>query len=73
MPLMIFFNQSQNVVNVDFYLFYQLHFKHNIIVHIFAVAFVSVAKLVVKIDIHAVIILNVPLGQPFIPGKLIKS
>ena len=70
---MVFFNQLQYVVNGDFYLFYQFHFKHNIVIHILSVTLTSSPKFVVEIDIHTVIVLKIPFCKDFKPIKIIKS
>ena len=54
---MIFFNQHQDVVDIDFHLLNQLDFKFNIIRYIFFFSIFFSAVLVVKVKVDTLIIL----------------
>ena len=59
---MVLFNMPQNIINIDLNLIDEFHFKHKVIVDIFLFAATCFAKLVIKVNVFAVIILNIPLG-----------
>ena len=69
---MVLHDQHQNVVNVDLHLPDELDLEGNIIVDILFVSVRFWAVRLIEIEIHALIILKIPLREKFMPGKLVK-
>ena len=69
---MVLHDQHQNVVNVDLHLPDEFNFERNIIVDVFFVPIRFRAIRLIKIEIHALVILKIPLRKKFVPGKLVK-
>ena len=65
-------DQHQNVVDVDLHLPDELDLEGNIIVDILFVPIRFREIRLIKIEMHALIILKIPLREKFVPGKLIK-
>ena len=65
-------DQHQNVVDVDLHLPDELDLEGNIIVDVFFVPIRFRAIRLIKIEIHTLVILKIPLREKFVPGKLIK-
>ena len=69
---MVLHDKHQNVVNVDLHLPDEFNFERNIIVDVFFVPIRFRAIRLIKIEIHALVILKIPLRKKFVPGKLVK-
>ena len=69
---MVLHDQHQNVVDVDLHLPDELDLEGNIIVDILFVPVCFRAIRLIKIEIHALVILKIPLRKKFVPGKLVK-
>ena len=69
---MVLHDKHQNVVNVDLHLPDELDLEGNIIVDILFVSVRFWAVRLIEIEIHALIILKIPLRKKFVPGKLVK-
>ena len=69
---MVLHDQHQNVVNVDLHLPDELDLEGNIIVDILFVSVRFWAVRLIEIEIHALIILKIPLREKLMPGKLVK-
>ncbi len=69
---MVLHDQHQNVVNVDLHLPDEFNFERNIIVDVFFVPICFRAIRLIKIEIHALVILKIPLHEKLMPGKLVK-
>ena len=69
---MVLHDKHQNVVNVDLHLPDEFNFERNIIVDVFFVPIRFRAIRLIKIEIHALVILKIPLRQDFIACKLVK-
>ena len=69
---MVLHDQHQNVVNVDLHLPDELDLEGNIIVDVFFVPIRFRAIRLIKIEIHTLVILKIPLRQDFIACKLVK-
>ena len=69
---MVLHDQHQNVVNVDLHLPDELDLEGNIIVDVFFVSIRFRAIRLIKIEIHALVILKIPLRKKLVPGKLVK-
>jgi hypothetical protein len=69
---MVLHDEHQNVVNVDLHLPDEFNFERNIIVDVFFVPIRFRAIRLIKIEIHALVILKIPLREKFVPGKLVK-
>ena len=65
-------NQHQDIINVDLHLPDELDLEGNIIVDVFFVPIRFRAIRLIKIEIHALVILKIPLREKFVPGKLVK-
>ena len=65
-------DQHQNVVDVDLHLPDEFNFERNIIVDILFVSVRFWAVRLIKIEIHTLVILKIPLREKFVPGKLVK-
>ena len=74
MGIMVFFNQHQDIVDIDLYLLYQLNFKDNIVCDVLFVAFgPTVLPFIPKVLIPAQVVLEVPFGKDLIARKFIKG
>ena len=71
--VVIFFNQHQYVVDIDFHLLNQLDFKFDIVRNIFLFCIALFAVLVVEVKIDALIILQIPCGNTVHFLKLVKG
>ena len=69
---MLLHDKHQNVVDVDLHLPDEFNFEGNIIVDILFVPIRFRAIRLIKIEIHTLVILKIPLREKFVPGKLIK-
>lgn len=69
---MVLHDQHQNVVDVDLHLPDELDLEGNIVVDILFVPVCFRAIRLIKIEIHALVILKIPLREKFVPGKLVK-
>ena len=69
---MVLHDKHQNVVDVDLHLPDEFNFEGNIIVDILFVPVYFRAIRLIKIEIHALVILKIPLRQDFIACKLVK-
>ena len=69
---MVLHDKHQNVVNVDLHLPDELDLEGNIIVDILFVSVRFWAVRLIEIEIHALVILKIPLRQDFIACKLVK-
>lgn len=69
---MVLHDKHQNVVNVDLHLPDELDLEGNIIVDILFVSVRFWAVRLIEIEIHALIILKIPLREKLMPGKLVK-
>ena len=69
---MVLHDQHQNVVNVDLHLPDELDLEGNIVVDILFVPIRFRAIRLIKIEIHALVILKISLRQDFIACKLVK-
>ena len=69
---MVLHDKHQNVVDVDLHLPDEFNFERNIIVDVFFVPIRFRAIRLIKIEIHALVILKIPLRKKFVPGKLVK-
>ena len=69
---MVLHDKHQNVVDVDLHLPDELDLEGNIIVDVFFVSIRFRAIRLIKIEIHALIILKIPLREKLMPGKLVK-
>ena len=69
---MVLHDKHQNVVDVDLHLPDELDLEGNIVVYILFVAIRFRAIRLIKIEIHALIILKIPLREKLMPGKLVK-
>ena len=69
---MVLHDKHQNVVDVDLHLPDEFNFEGNIIVDILFVPVCFRTIRLIKIEIHALVILKIPLREKFVPGKLIK-
>ena len=69
---MVLHDKHQNVVDVDLHLPDELDLEGNIIVDVFFVSIRFRAIRLIKIEIHTLIILKIPLRQDFIACKLVK-
>ena len=69
---MVLHDKHQNVVNVDLHLPDELDLEGNIIVDILFVSVRFWAVRLIEIEIHALIILKIPLRKKLVPGKLVK-
>ena len=65
-------DQHQDIINVDLHLPDELDLEGNIIVDILFVPIRFREIRLIKLEIHALIILKIPLREKFVPGKLIK-
>ncbi len=70
--LVVLHDEHQNVVNVDLHLPDELDLEGNIIVDVFFVPIRFRAIRLIKIEIHTLVILKIPLREKFMPGKLVK-
>ena len=70
--LVVLHDKHQNVVDVDLHLPDELDLEGNIIVDVFFVSIRFRAIRLIKIEIHALIILKIPLREKLMPGKLVK-
>ena len=69
---MVLHDKHQNVVDVDLHLPDEFNFEGNIIVDILFVSVRFWAVRLMEIEIHALIILKIPLREKLMPGKLVK-
>lgn len=69
---MVLHDQHQDIINVDLHLPDELDLEGNIIVDVFFVPIRFRAIRLIKIEIHALVILKIPLREKFVPGKLVK-
>ena len=69
---MVLHDQHQDIINVDLHLPDELDLEGNIIVDVFFVPIRFRAIRLIKIEIHALVILKIPLRQDFIACKLVK-
>ena len=69
---MVLHDKHQNVVNVDLHLPDELDLEGNIVVDILFVSVRFWAVRLIEIEIHALIILKIPLREKLMPGKLVK-
>ena len=69
---MIFADQGQDVIDVDLHLLDELHLENEVIVHILTFAFGLIPEIVVKVDINAVVVLDITLTENFISGEIIE-
>lgn len=69
---MVLHDEHQNVVDVDLHLPDKLDLERNIIVDVFFVPIRFRAVRLIEIEIHALIILKIPLREKLMPGKLVK-
>ena len=69
---MVLHDKHQNVVDVDLHLPDELDLEGNIVVDVFFVPIRFWAVRLIEIEIHALIILKIPLREKFMPGKLVK-
>ena len=69
---MVLHDKHQNVVNVDLHLPDELDLEGNIIVDILFVPVCFRAIRLIKVEIHALVILKIPLRQDFSACKLVK-
>ena len=69
---MVLHDKHQNVVDVDLHLPDEFNFEGNIIVDILFVPVCFRAIRLIKVEIHALVILKIPLRQDFIACKLVK-
>ena len=69
---MVLHDKHQNVVDVDLHLPDELDLEGNIIVDILFVSVRFWAVRLIEIEIHALIILKIPLREKLMPGKLVK-
>ena len=70
---MIFFNQHQDVVDIDLHLLDKLNFKFNIIRDIFFFSFIFSTVLIIQVKVDALIILQIPCSNTVHFFKLIKG
>ena len=70
--LVVLHDEHQNVVDVDLHLPDEFNFEGNIIVDILFVPVCFRAIRLIKVEIHALVILKIPLRQDFIACKLVK-
>ena len=68
----LLYDEHQNVVNVDLHLPDKFNLEGNIVVDILFVPIRFRAIRLIKIEIHALVILKIPLREKFVPGKLVK-
>ena len=69
---MVLHDQHQDIINVDLHLPDELDLEGNIVVDILCVPIRFRAIRLIKIEIHALVILKIPLRQDFIACKLVK-
>lgn len=69
---MVLHDKHQNVVDVDLHLPDKFNLEGNIVVDVFFVSIRFRAIRLIKIEIHALVILKIPLREKLMPGKLIK-
>lgn len=69
---MVLHDKHQNVVDVDLHLPDKFNLEGNIGVDVFFVSIRFRAIRLIKIEIHALVILKIPLREKLMPGKLIK-
>ena len=69
---MVLHDQHQNVVDVDLHLPDKFNLEGNIVVDVFFVSIRFRAIRLIKIEIHALVILKIPLREKLMPGKLVK-
>ena len=69
---MVLHDKHQNVVDVDLHLPDELDLEGNIVVDVLFVPIRFRAVRLIKIEIHTLVILKIPLREEFMPGKLVK-
>lgn len=70
--IVVLCNQHQDIVDVDFHLFHEFHFKHNI-VH--DAVFIARFRLdfIIHIMVCTCVVLKINRGQDFVSGKTVKG
>lgn len=71
--IMVFLHQHQDVIDIDFNLADQFNLKNDVVGDVLFLALCTVYPLIPQILIPAQIILQVPLGDQFLPFELIKG
>ena len=69
---MVLHDQHQDIINVDLHLPDEFNLEGNIVVDILFVPIRFRAIRLIEIELHALIILKIPLREKLMPGKLVK-
>ena len=73
MPIMVFGYEFEDVVDVHFDLFDQFGFEDDVVVDDFLVGFLMRTPLLVEIDVHALVVLQVAQAQHIFVGEIVEG
>lgn len=70
---MVFGNEEEDVVDVDFDLFDEFEFEYDVVVDVFFVGVFADAEVLVDVDVGALVVLEVTGGEDFVAGEVVEG
>lgn len=70
---MVFGDEEEDIVDVDFDLFDEFELKYDVVVDIFFVGVFVDAEVLVDVDVGALVVLEVTGGEDFVAGEVVEG